>query len=147
MHEIFLQQVITHMVFLCTCTFCMQLPFDPHSISVVLSFWTVDDACHTNEMVIYHKASRSIICVDLITPLSRSERHSRADAEWFCSTILSKISVSPFSFSSDLSASIVAVPTVLVHKVTYKAWSTFNFCGWLHPRKLNMMNFLHMKYF
>ena len=30
----------------------------------------LDDTYHTNEMVVYHKATQSIVCVDLTTPLS-----------------------------------------------------------------------------
>ena len=88
----------------------------------------------TNEMVVYHEASRSMdrLCWFDHTCWSRSDR--RSCREWLCRTISSKISLSLFSLSSDLS---IVVPTVLVHEVTYKVWSVFNFRGWLHPWKLN----------
>ena len=136
-------------VFLCVCTFCMQLPFDPRRLlldHLQFSLSELDDACHTNEMVVYHKASRSIICVDLTTPLGHDPIVDSIDFkswcwEWLCRTISSKISSSLLSLSSDLSISIVAVSMVLMHKVTHKVWSVFNFCGRLHPRKLNTTKF------
>ena len=86
-----LQRIIMYTVFLCVCAFCMQLPFvrsstltARSSISVVLSSWTVDNVCHTNEMVVYHIASRLIrhhLCRFDHTSRSRSNRRSRADVE------------------------------------------------------------------
>ena len=67
--------------------------------------------------------------------------------EWLCKTVSSRISLSLLSFSSVLYVFMVAVSMVLVCKVTYKVWSVFYFCGWLHPQKLNTTNFLCTKYF
>ena len=102
--------------------------------------------CHTTEMVVDHKASRLI---DLTTPLGHDPIRSMFESwcrDWIYRIISSKISLSLLSLSSDLSVSIVAVPTVLMHKVTYKVWSVFNFHGWLHPQKLKYEDFLRTKY-
>ena len=47
--------------------------------------------------------------------LFRSDQRSRADAEWLCRIISSKISLSLLSLPSGLSVSIVAVPTGDTH--------------------------------
>ena len=63
----------------CTCAFCMQLPLDPRHLLldfccliICSSLSELDNACHTNEMVVYHEASRSLCRFDH-TPQSQSD--------------------------------------------------------------------------
>ena len=146
----FLQRIImhtygiffVHVRILHAATFRSSVLTARSSISVVLSSWTINDACHTNEFIT-KLVDRLIVCVDLTTPIGHDPINFGAE-EWLCRTISNKISLSLLSLFSDLS---VVVPTVLVHKVTYKVWSVFNFRGWFHPQKLNTTNFLRTKYF
>ena len=111
------------------CAFCMYIcsyicTLDAYTARSIIysSLSELNDAYHTNEMVVYHEL-RLGQCDH--TPQPRFDlmfdQRSRADAESdFVKTISSKIGLSLLSLSSDLSVSIVAVLIVLVHKVTYK---------------------------
>ena len=126
------------------CTFCMQLPLGPR-LALDPRRLLLDLCCSiicSSLAVAHHEASRLLCRFDHI-PWSRSYSipvlifnwRSRADSESGFVRLL--------SFSSVL----WAVPTVLMHKVTYKVWSILNFHGWLHPWKLNTRKFLRTKYF
>ena len=52
---------------------------DQEIFVVVLS---IDDACHTNEMIVYHEASRSIVCVDLTKPIGHDPIDVDAESDF-----------------------------------------------------------------
>ena len=52
---------------LCMCAFCLSI-LDAYC-SIICSFLSeLDDACHTNEMLVHHKGSQSIVCVSWNDP-------------------------------------------------------------------------------
>ena len=127
----------------CACS-CFSI-FDTYCSIICSSLSEVDDACHTNKMVVYHKASRSL-CRFEHTPQSWSDLMFESwFREWLCNTVLSKINLPLLSLSSILCTSMVAVPTGTCEQSHIRI--NFNFHGWLHPRKLSKANLcISMKY-
>ena len=80
-------------------------------------------------MVVYHEANPVINHLCRFDHILRSQSNPIDVQELMhglCRTISSKISlISLLSLPSDLSVSIVAVPTVLVHKVAYREYGTY----------------------
>ena len=102
--------------------------------------------CDSNEMVVYHKASRSLCRFDH-TPQSQSypmfDRCSSWLREWLCRTVSSKISLSPFS------SVLLCMFIVLSYNHSIRAQSCSRiriYFSWLTlPTKIKYDNLLHMK--